>query len=54
MAALGRAVLARSTESDGRAVLLRVATVATLALLLASSALFIAANAYSPFIYFRF
>ncbi len=54
MAALGRAVLARSTESDAHAVLLRVATVATLALLLASSALFIAANAYSPFIYFRF
>ena len=33
---------------------LRVAAVTTLALLLASSALFIAANAYSPFIYFRF
>ena len=54
MAALGRSVLARSTESGTHALLLRVATVATLAILLVSSALFIAANAYSPFIYFRF
>ncbi|MBL8140472.1 MAG: MBOAT family protein [Acidobacteria bacterium] len=54
MAAAGRAALARSADGDRTGMALRVAAVASIALLLASSALFIAANAYSPFIYFRF
>lgn len=54
MAAFGRHVLARSTAPDGMGRTLRVAAVAAILLIIASSSLFIAANAYSPFIYFRF
>ena len=54
MADLATRLLARAAAADVVAVACRAAVVATLTMILAASALFIAANAYSPFIYFRF